>query len=137
MGLGYPREYRRESKSYLDSSSCTYTFYWCIYIFCDEEDSAYQDQWLISLLDSGEKRVLYINFDNSLGEKDRDTRHLEPVDWFHDHTESSKTKPVFKNAFCYLEATLRIGTLFVNAPTAVPDPSIEDVPDPNADPVLP
>jgi hypothetical protein len=58
-------------------------------------------------------KVLYINLDDSLGEKDRDSRHLEPVDWFHDHTESSKTKPVFKNAFCYLEATLRIGTLVV------------------------
>jgi hypothetical protein len=58
-------------------------------------------------------KVLYLNLDDSLGEKDRDTRHLEPVDWFHDHTQSSKTKPVFKNAFCYLEATLRIGALVV------------------------
>jgi hypothetical protein len=58
-------------------------------------------------------KVLYINIDDSLGEKDRATRHLEPVDWFHDHTESTKTKPVFKNGFCYLEATLRIGTLVV------------------------
>jgi hypothetical protein len=58
-------------------------------------------------------KVLYINLDDSLGEKDRETRCLEPVDWFHDHTESSKTKPVFKNAFCYLEATLRIRTIVV------------------------
>lgn len=58
-------------------------------------------------------KVLSINLDDSLGEKDKETRHLEPVDWFHDHAESTKTKPVFKNAFCYLEATLRIGTLVV------------------------
>jgi hypothetical protein len=58
-------------------------------------------------------KVLYINLDDSLGEKDRDTRHLEPVDWFHDHTESTRTRPVFKNALCYLEATLGIGTLVV------------------------
>ena len=59
----------------------------------------------------GLSKVLYINIDDSLGEKDRDTRHLEPVDWFHDHSESTKNKPVFKNAFCYLEANLRIGNM--------------------------
>jgi hypothetical protein len=59
----------------------------------------------------GLPKVLYINIDDSLGEKDRDTRHLEPVDWFHDHSESTKSKPVFKNAFCYLEANLRIGKM--------------------------
>lgn len=61
----------------------------------------------------GLPKVLFINLDDSLGEKDRDTRHLEAVDWFHDHTESRKGKPVFKNAFCYLEATLRIGSIVV------------------------
>jgi len=61
----------------------------------------------------GLPKVLCINLDDSLGEKDRDMRHLEPVDWFHDHTESRKRKPVFKNAFCYLEATLRIGSTVV------------------------
>ncbi len=73
---------------------------------------ANQVRWLIA---EAERRHLpkeiYINIDDSLGEKDRDTRHLEPVDWFHDHTESSRTKPVFKNAFCYLEATIRIGNI--------------------------
>jgi len=58
-------------------------------------------------------KVLSINLDDSLGEKDKDTRHLDPVDWFHDHAESTQNKPVFKNAFCYLEATIRIGTLVV------------------------
>ncbi len=73
---------------------------------------ANQVQWVLA---EAERRRLpkeiYINIDDSLGEKDRDTRHLEPVDWFHDHIESSKTKPVFKNAFCYLEATIRVGTI--------------------------
>jgi len=53
----------------------------------------------------GLPKVLYINIDDSLGAKDKATRHLEVVDWFHDHSESSKSKPVFKNAFCYLVAT--------------------------------
>jgi hypothetical protein len=58
------------------------------------------------------KRIT-INIDDSLGEKDKATRHLEPVDFFHDHSESTKTKPCFKNAFCYLECTLTIGSIVV------------------------
>jgi DDE superfamily endonuclease len=54
-----------------------------------------------------------INIDDSLGEKDKATRHLEPVDFFHDHSESTKTRPCFKNAFCYLECTLTIGSIVV------------------------
>lgn len=74
-----------------------------------------QVQWALARAEQlNLPKVLYINLDNSLGEKERDTRHLEPVDWFHDHSESTKTKPVFKNAFCYLEATLRIGTMVVS-----------------------
>jgi len=75
---------------------------------------ANQVEWVIAEAERRkEPKELSINIDDSLGEKDRDTRHLEPVDWFHDHTQSSKTRPVFKNAFCYLEATIRIGTLVV------------------------
>jgi len=73
-----------------------------------------QVNWVVGQAERlGLPKVIYINIDDSLGEKDRDTRHLEPVDWFHDHAESTKTKPVFKNAFCYLEANLRIGNLVV------------------------
>lgn len=73
-----------------------------------------QVSWAIAQAERlGLPKVIYINIDDSLGEKDRDTRHLEPVDWFHDHAESTQTKPVFKNAFCYLEANLRIGNMVV------------------------
>jgi len=73
-----------------------------------------QVNWAVAQAERlGLSKVLYINIDDSLGEKDRDTRHLEPVDWFHDHSESTKNKPVFKNAFCYLEANLRIGNMVV------------------------
>jgi len=61
----------------------------------------------------GLPKVITINIDDSLGEKDKTTRHLEPVDFFHDHSESTKTKPCFKNAFCYLECTLAIGSIVV------------------------
>lgn len=71
-----------------------------------------QVQWAIAQAESlGLSKVMYINLDDSLGEKDKATRHLEPVDWFHDHSESTKSKPVFKNAFCYLVATVRIGKM--------------------------
>jgi hypothetical protein len=73
-----------------------------------------QVQWAIGQAESlGVPKVVYLNLDDSLGEKDKATRHLEPVDWFHDHSESTKSKPIFKNAFCYLLTTLRIGKLVV------------------------
>jgi len=75
-----------------------------------------QVNWAVTRAEQlGLPKVLYLNIDDSLGEKDKATRHLDPVDWFHDHGESSKTRPVFKNAFCYLIATLRIGKLVVIA----------------------
>src|SRR5215210_7503456 len=61
----------------------------------------------------GLPQLITINIDDSLGEKDKATRHLEPVDFFHDHSESTKTKPCFKNAFCYLECTLAIASIVV------------------------
>jgi len=73
-----------------------------------------QVNWAVAQAERlGLPKVLYINIDDSLGEKDQDTRHLEPVDWFHDHSESTKSKPVYKNAFCYLAANLRIGKIVV------------------------
>lgn len=73
-----------------------------------------QVQWVIAQAESqGLPKVIYVNIDDSLGEKDQATRHLEPVDWFHDHSESTKSKPVFKNAFCYLVATVRIDKIVV------------------------
>lgn len=60
-----------------------------------------QMKWAITKTESlGLPTIMYINIDDSLGEKDKATCHLEPVDWFHDHSESTKSKPVFKNAFC-------------------------------------
>ena len=71
---------------------------------------AHQVAWLISAAERvGAPKIIYINIDDSLGEKDKDTRHLEPVDWHFDHSESTKSKPRFKNAFCYVVCTLRVG----------------------------
>ena len=61
----------------------------------------------------GLPKLITINIDDSLGEKDKATRHIEPVDFLHDHSESNKKKPIFKNSFCYLECTLTIGSIVV------------------------
>ena len=58
-------------------------------------------------------KVLYLNLDDSLGKKDKQTHCLEPVDWFHDHNESTPQKPRYHNAFCYVECTARVGNLTV------------------------
>lgn len=71
---------------------------------------AHQVAWLIAEAERiGAPKVIYINIDDSLGEKDKDTRHLEPVDWFFDHSENTKTKPRYKNGFCYAVCTMRVG----------------------------
>ena len=66
---------------------------------------------LAEVKDADAAQVIYINIDDSLGEKDKATRHIEAVDWHYDHSESTKSKPRFKNAFCYLVCTMRIGQL--------------------------
>jgi hypothetical protein len=72
---------------------------------------AHQVTWLVATAEQeGAAKVIYINIDDSLGEKDKGTRHLEPVAWFYDHSESTKTKPRYKNAFCYVVCTMRIGS---------------------------
>ncbi|MCB0209136.1 MAG: hypothetical protein KDJ52_07395, partial [Anaerolineae bacterium] len=79
-----------------------------------EVQTALRREQVIWLLTEAERnkaaKVIYINLDDSLGEKDKGTQYIEPVDWFHDHVESTKKKPRFKNGFCYLACTMRIGS---------------------------
>jgi DDE superfamily endonuclease len=72
----------------------------------------HQVQWLVAEAQRrGLPKVLYINLDDSLGKKDKQTSQIEPVDWFHDHNESTPRQPRYHKAFCYLECTLRAGDL--------------------------
>ena len=64
---------------------------------------------LFEAQNSNAPQVIYINIDDSLGEKDKATRHIQAVDWHYDHSEGSKSKPRYKNAFCYLVCTMRVG----------------------------
>jgi DDE superfamily endonuclease len=61
----------------------------------------------------GLPKVLYVNLDDALGKKDKHTQRLEPVDWFHDHNESTPGSPRYHKAFCYLECTAGVGNLTV------------------------
>lgn len=73
-----------------------------------------QVAWAIAQAEgAGAPKVMYINIDDSLGEKAPHTSRLEPVDWFHDHAASTKGTPRYKKAFCYLVCTLHIGKLVV------------------------
>ncbi len=72
----------------------------------------HQVTWLLELARARElSKVLHINLDDSLGKMDKQTSHIEPVDWFHDHNESTPSRPRYHKAFCYLECTLRVGDL--------------------------
>ena len=62
---------------------------------------------------AGAPKEIFINLDDSLGEKDKGTWRLEPVDWHHDHTNSTPQTPRYKNSFCYLVCTLRVGEVVI------------------------
>jgi Transposase DDE domain len=75
---------------------------------------AHQVAWLIAQAEqAGAEPIIYINIDDSIGEKHKATRALEPVDFHHDHNESTKTKPRYKNGFCYLVCTLKIAQFVI------------------------
>ena len=55
--------------------------------------------------------LILISLDDSLGEKDKATHHLEGVDWHYDHLESTKKKPRYKNGLAYVVCSIRIGQI--------------------------
>jgi hypothetical protein len=70
--------------------------------------------WAIEQAEAaGAPHIIYINLDDSLAVKHKDTRHLEGVDWHHDHVESTKRHPRYKNGLCYLACTVAIGSVIV------------------------
>jgi hypothetical protein len=72
----------------------------------------HQVEWLVAEAQRRDlPKILYVNLDDSLGKKDKQTSQIEPVDWFHDHNESTPRRPCYHKAFCYLECTARAGNL--------------------------
>src|SRR6266508_3761635 len=62
---------------------------------------------------SCQAREIYLNIDDSIGEKHRDTWRLEVVDIHHDHTRSTPKQPRYVNGFCYVVCTMRVGAVAV------------------------
>jgi len=62
---------------------------------------------------SCQAREIYLNIDDSIGEKHRDTWRLEVVDIHHDHTRSTPKQPRYVNGFCYVVCTMRVGGVAV------------------------
>ena len=57
----------------------------------------------------GLEKVVSISIDDALLEKDSETRHLEGVDWHHDHNASSKKQAQYKNGSVFVICHLKIG----------------------------
>jgi DDE superfamily endonuclease len=73
-----------------------------------------QIEWAI---ENGQKscqaKEIYLNLDDSIGEKDDATWRLDVVDWHHDHTKSTRGRPRYKKGFCYVACTMCVGDVTV------------------------
>ena len=59
---------------------------------------------LLAYAKQSDNWTLYVSLDDSLSAKDKGTRHLEAVEYHHDHTKSqSKTKPYYTNGTVHVE----------------------------------
>jgi hypothetical protein len=75
---------------------------------------AQQVAWVLAQAEqAGAPKVLSLTLDDSLGEKHKTPRPLEPVDFHHDHNDRTKRQPRYKNGFCSLVCPLRSGPLVV------------------------
>jgi hypothetical protein len=74
-----------------------------------EAISAFVVQDLIAYAEASGERIIYASLDDCLSEKDKETRHLEPVAFHHDHSKSSPNKPAYSNGAVHLEVRLQIG----------------------------
>ena len=59
----------------------------------------------------GIELVILIGVDDSLGKKGKATRHLQAVDFHHNHSESTGRKAVYTNGYVYVEVHVQIGLL--------------------------
>jgi hypothetical protein len=65
---------------------------------------------LVAYAHEAHEWTLYVSLDDSLGEKDKGTRHLEAVAYHHDHTKSQgKKHPYYTNGTVHLEVRLQLG----------------------------
>ena len=75
---------------------------------------AHQGAWGVAQAEqSRAPKVIDINLDDSIGEKPKTTRHLEPGALHHAHNDRSTRTPRDKHGLCSLVWTLRSGQLVV------------------------
>jgi len=55
--------------------------------------------------------TLFVSIDDCLTGKDEGTRHLEAVDFHHDHTKSTRRKAAYTNGVVHVEVRVQLGTL--------------------------
>jgi hypothetical protein len=65
---------------------------------------------LVDYAQQSDQWTLYVSLDDSLDEKDKGTRHLEAVEYHHDHTKSQgKKTPYYTNGAVHIEVRLELG----------------------------
>lgn len=65
---------------------------------------------LLDYAQQSDQWTLYVSLDDSLDEKDKGTRHLEAVEYHHDHTKSQgKKTPYYTNGAVHIEVRLELG----------------------------
>jgi DDE superfamily endonuclease len=60
---------------------------------------------------AGLEPKILVSLDDSLGKKGKATKHLQAVDYYHNHTESTKKRQAWCNGYVYVELHLQIGPL--------------------------
>ena len=60
-------------------------------------------------LDENIEPIIYVSIDDSLTEKDKDTKALDGVDWFHDHNASTKKKSHYRNGAVHVSCRVQVG----------------------------
>ena len=64
---------------------------------------------LLQFANMPDGETLFVSIDDSLTAKDKGTRHLEPVSFFHDHTKGGGGKQAFTNGTMHVEVRIQIG----------------------------
>lgn len=58
---------------------------------------------------AGIELKILVSLDDSLGKKGKATKHLEAVDYHHNHTESTRKRQSWSNGYVYVELHLQVG----------------------------
>ncbi len=59
----------------------------------------------------GDPRVILVAVDDSIAEKDKQTSHLEAVDWHYDHLEGKKGNPLYKKGMAFIVVHVLVGSV--------------------------